>query len=276
MGCNSMKKKYETSTMEKIRVEFEKNYYNTTIPEDRQILTLVLTVKLKTSHIFKRSEVSYSILYGNADNCFKIDPKNGRIRVNCKLDYERKKKYHLTVMGRVDNLYDRTKVVVNIENINEPPIYETSLNQIIELNENDTLYDDDVSSMINNGKCIAKIIAYDPDIVDKNDDQHIVFDLDPSNQIFYKKGLLDDYSKNKKTKLFSVDRLSGCLTMAKPFYSFDEFYSVNNGQDNYYFIWSTTVKISDNDGLENSRYSFVKFHIVAQKLNSDLNIIIQV
>lgn len=85
------------------------------------------------SHIFLASVVTYSIVSGNTYDAFVIKNITGEIRVNNELDYENITDYMLVVRA-YDGIYeDFSKVVVNIENMNDnPPIFVANYSKTIE------------------------------------------------------------------------------------------------------------------------------------------------
>lgn len=113
------------------------------------------------------SLITYSIIAGNTDDAFFIENTTGRIKVNKVLDYEKIEKYTLTVRA-FDGIYEDTAMVaIFIANVNdEVPIFEEH-DKVIQIEE-ETVPSD----------CIITVKAYDPDIKNKDDDQHIIYTVE--------------------------------------------------------------------------------------------------
>lgn len=82
--------------------EFLQSDYETIVSEDVQPGTNVITVKAVDTDVRPQyNQFSYSIMSGNADKTFKIDPQTGEIETTMQLDREKTPFYSLTV-GAID------------------------------------------------------------------------------------------------------------------------------------------------------------------------------
>lgn len=82
--------------------EFEDELYEAEVSEGAEIGTRVLTVKaIDTDVRPQNNQFSYSIIAGNSDQSFKIDPQTGQIETSRKLDRETVPSYALTI-GAID------------------------------------------------------------------------------------------------------------------------------------------------------------------------------
>lgn len=130
------------------------------------------------------SLINYSIVDGNTDGDFMIEPPTGRIKVKNKLDFERTENYTLTVTANDGIFNDTAKVYIYILNENdEPPKF------------GQKVYDIVIDEEKVNSSCVAHITAIDPDIKNGKPNQGITFEVQ------------NNYSK------ISSD---GCITIIKP------------------------------------------------------------
>lgn len=147
------------------------NYYVDRLPEDTNTNHLVLEV-LATDRD-TASVIQYRIVEGNVGNSFKIDALTGKISVAELLDYEKIKEYNLKVRA-YDGIYEAfTRVQIKVENMNDnPPKFCEKFE--VSVNEGETYN--------NNQTCILRLMAYDPDIQDRNSPQNIVFSIVKAEQ----------------------------------------------------------------------------------------------
>lgn len=161
-------------------------YTANSIPEDANENQLVTEVKAEDKDT--ESPVTYSIINGNTDDSFMIEATTGKIKVKKSLDYETITDYNLTVRA-FDGLFNDTAMVrIFIENVNDnPPVFN-------DFDKNPTIAEETLLK-----GCIANVSAYDPDIKDRNADQHIVYSI----------------LKQEQMPLLGIDK-HGCLTLKKP------------------------------------------------------------
>ena len=105
---------------------FSEPNYEASIPENAQIDDTVVVVSATDSDAVKNI-VIYNITSGNSNETFIINPENGSIFLHKPLDFEREKRYNLTVKGIDDGipaLESLTNVIVTVEDVNDsPPVF---------------------------------------------------------------------------------------------------------------------------------------------------------
>ncbi|XP_061519659.1 DE-cadherin [Anopheles gambiae] len=131
------------------------------VPEDANINTVVIEVTALDQDT--ASLITYSIIEGNVGDAFKIDENTGRISVNSRLDYETIREYMLIVQADDGIFQDNATVSIKIENVNDNPP------RFIDL-RNVTIQEETIPP-----GCIMTIQAYDPDIENRDEPQHIRF-----------------------------------------------------------------------------------------------------
>uniref|UniRef100_A0A182K2E1 Cadherin domain-containing protein n=1 Tax=Anopheles christyi TaxID=43041 RepID=A0A182K2E1_9DIPT len=131
------------------------------VPEDENINTPVIEVT--ASDPDATSLLNYKIVTGNEGNAFKIDKNTGRISINNRLDYETIREYSLIVHAD-DGIYqDYATVRIKLKNVNDNPPRFTG-------HRNVTIKEETIPS-----GCILTVQAYDPDIDNREEPQHIEF-----------------------------------------------------------------------------------------------------
>ncbi|XP_053674739.1 DE-cadherin [Anopheles nili] len=142
--------------------KFDKEHFVAeNVPEDANINTVVIEVKANDQDT--ASFITYSIISGNVGDAFKIDENTGRIFVNSRLDYETIREYMLIVQADDGIFQDNATVSIKIENVNDNPP------RFIDL-RNVTIQEETIPP-----GCIMNIEAYDPDIENRDEPQHIRF-----------------------------------------------------------------------------------------------------
>ncbi|XP_052897559.1 DE-cadherin-like [Anopheles moucheti] len=131
------------------------------VPEDENINTVVIEVTAIDQDT--ASLITYSIIEGNVGDAFKIDENTGRISVNSHLDYETIRSYQLIVQADDGIFQDNATVSIKIENVNDNPP------RFIDL-RNVTIQEETFPP-----GCIMTIQAFDPDIENRDEPQHIRF-----------------------------------------------------------------------------------------------------
>lgn len=178
------------------------------------------------------SPVTYSIIFGNTDDSFYIEGTTGKIRVNKPLDYEKITEYNLTVRA-FDGLYnDTAQVKIFIENVNDnPPVFE-------DFNKNPTIEEETLVE-----GCITTVVAYDPDIKDRNADQHIAYFI----------------VKEDQQPLIGIDK-TGCMTLKKP---------LDRDSPLGYSMWTVIVMARDEDGSPTALRELVMVNITLIDINDN-------
>lgn len=178
------------------------------VPEDSNLNSLVIEVQAVDADT--ASNIEYSIESGNTGDSFKID-KTGRITINKNLDYEQITEYSLKIKA-FDGIYsDFATVKITIANVNDcPPEFA----------------DEEYRSKIDEEKihedCIVIMQAYDPDIKDRNLEQHIKYEV----------------SKKEQRELLTIDDM-GCLRNIKP---------LDRDKPNGHKEWQIIITAIDEDG----------------------------
>ncbi|XP_050347268.1 protein dachsous isoform X2 [Nymphalis io] len=97
---------------------FDKPRYNFRVREDVRSGTIVGNLKATTGG---KQLVRYSIVSGDVDNRFTIEPHTGAIRTSGQLDRETTSSYLLNVKAAVGNpaSYDQTQVQITLEDVND-------------------------------------------------------------------------------------------------------------------------------------------------------------
>lgn len=178
------------------------------VPEDSNLNSLVIEVQAVDQDT--ASNIEYSIESGNTNESFKID-KTGRITINKNLDYEQITEYSLKIKA-FDGIYsDFATVKITIANVNDcPPEF----------------LDEEYRSKIDEEKihedCIVIMQAFDPDIKDRNLEQHIKYEV----------------SKPEQRELLTIDD-TGCLRNIKP---------LDRDKPNGHKEWQIIITAIDEDG----------------------------
>ena len=100
---------------------FSEPNYEAKIPENTLVRDTVIVVSATDSDAVQNIVV-YSIISGNSEDTFIINPKNGNISLHKPLDYETKKQYKLSVKATDDGipvLESLTIVTVTVEDVND-------------------------------------------------------------------------------------------------------------------------------------------------------------
>uniref|UniRef100_T1PGQ5 Cadherin n=1 Tax=Musca domestica TaxID=7370 RepID=T1PGQ5_MUSDO len=185
-----------------------REYVADKLPEDANINFIVIEVTAEDED--NASQIKYTIESGNVGNAFKIEELTGKITVNSRLDYENITEYMLQIRA-FDGIYDDyTTVIVKLEDVNDnPPMFKE--NYSITIREEQTF-----------DHCILNIEAYDPDIKDRNADQHIKYFV----------------VKDEHKKMLSIDD-NGCLKLIQP---------LDRDLPNGHKSWQVLIAAVDEDG----------------------------
>ncbi|XP_076295603.1 DE-cadherin isoform X2 [Lasioglossum baleicum] len=205
-------------------------YTATSILENANQNEVVTEVKAIDSDT--ASPVTYSIIFGNTNDSFLIEETTGKIRVKNFLDYEKITEYNLTVRA-FDGLFnDTAQVKIFIENVNDnrPVFGDFDKNPTI---DEEILYPG----------CITEVVAYDPDIKDRNADQNITYSI----------------VKEDQQPLIEIDK-AGCLKLKKP---------LDRDPPNGYSMWTVLVMAVDENGSPNALQSPVMVNITLIDINDN-------
>ncbi|EDV36495.1 uncharacterized protein Dana_GF12987 [Drosophila ananassae] len=187
-------------------------------------------IEVKAEDKDNAAQILYSIESGNIDDAFKIGLKTGKITVNKRLDYETITEYELKVRA-FDGIYDDyTTVVIKIADVNDnPPVFKQAYSVTI---MEETMYDD----------CILTVEAYDPDIKDRNADQHIVYSIVKNDE-----------------KRFSIDN-NGCLRLVK---------TLDRDPPNGHKNWQVLIQANDEDGVGTTLKKVQEVTITLKDINDN-------
>ncbi|KAH9487879.1 long-chain fatty acid transporter fat1 [Bulinus truncatus] len=102
--------------------EFERSSYYATIPESAKVGSVVERVKATSLDVGINADITYSILAGNEQGKFTIDPYKGILTVAEPLDHELSKEYFITVQATdcgTPPLTSTAIIIINITDIND-------------------------------------------------------------------------------------------------------------------------------------------------------------
>jgi protocadherin Fat 4 len=103
--------------------KFNPKYYSTRVLENSSIGMDVIETNAFDADEGKNGQIRYAIISGNSEGDFAVGEYSGIIRVNKKLDYERKNSYDLTVQaedqGAENSRYDTTSVSIAVSDVND-------------------------------------------------------------------------------------------------------------------------------------------------------------
>ena len=107
---------------------FESKNYTGSVEENKPNGTVVGIVTANDGDDGVNAKITYSIKSGNIDGNFRINPDDGRVIVNGKINYEVRTKYELVVEARDGKHQDTARMVITVENVNDNnPEFETKL-----------------------------------------------------------------------------------------------------------------------------------------------------
>ena len=120
--------------------QFRKSEYQAIVSENVAVGTTVITVSAVDKDVRPRnSQFSYSIMQGNDDSAFEIDPHSGSIRTVKSLDRESVETYLLTVAATDNGSPPQTgnaNVVIRLSDVNDNPPVLDDFNQLVTIREN--------------------------------------------------------------------------------------------------------------------------------------------
>ncbi|EAT33862.1 AAEL013873-PA [Aedes aegypti] len=209
--------------------KFTKDYYIAEkIPEDANTNTVVIQVL--ALDIDTASQITYSIVSGNIGNAFKIDETTGAISVNNELDYENITEYTLQVRAFDGTYDDNATVSIKVENVND---------NLPKFAQNEYSLEIDEEKIMDG--CIVTIEAWDPDIRDRSDPQHIKFAI----------------VKVEQRPLLEIDD-EGCLRQKAP---------LDRDPPNGHKSWQVIISATDEDG--SGRQSTTTVNIILNDTNDN-------
>jgi hypothetical protein len=131
---------------------FESKNYTGSVEENKPNGTVVGIVTANDGDDGVNAKITYSIKSGNIDGNFRINPDDGRVIVNGKIDYEVRTKYELVVEARDGKHQDTARMVITVENVNDNnPEFDTKL------------YSVSIEENSRKGSLVTTLRATDPD-----------------------------------------------------------------------------------------------------------------
>ena len=154
------------------------------------------------------AEISYTIIGGNEQRKFSIEPETGLVSVNGKLDYERAKDYFLTIQaldGGTPPLSNHATVNISIMDVNDnKPIF-TQLSYSASVTENSPV-----------GSSIVTLTATDLDQVRPEGDNRFQLFLTPIYHLQGQNGeILYEIVHGDQQNQFTIDQSSGTISVGK-------------------------------------------------------------
>ncbi|XP_024136245.1 cadherin-7a [Oryzias melastigma] len=178
---------------------FTRDSYQYTVLESLPLQSVVARIKAADADIGSNAEIDYRIMDGDGPGMFNIttdeDTQEGVIILQKPLDFETRSSFALRIEATNRNIdsnflslgpfSDTTSVKVTVEDVNEPPIFSTTLSQMV------------VSEDARTGTSIGRVSAHDPD----TSNSAIRYSIDRNTDL---------------ERFFNVDALSGVISTAKP------------------------------------------------------------
>ena len=113
---------------------FDSRLYEVTVSEASRVRQVVYSFNAVDNDVGNNANLTYSIIGGNVDNAFTVDPSANTLIVATSLDYEQRQSYTLSILVADDSrpqLTDTTNVHVIVTDYNEfPPTFQQSQYQI--------------------------------------------------------------------------------------------------------------------------------------------------
>lgn len=216
-------------------------------------------IKINTTietNIKSAINLTYHIHSGNDAGIFTIDNKTGIIKISKSPDFEDKQNHFITIVGDNDDddgHHVNTTLYVKVDDAEEAPVFDDVSPLILNTKDVENLNEIDMEMIRNGTYCFRKIIAHDPDIIDKYDDQHIVYEVNGTK--------IDDIIGTKNTnKCFDNANYNdnyfwnlhdGCLTLKNPFFKKCAYYVLEflafSQVDDYYISSDVIINAIDNN-----------------------------
>ncbi|XP_051506561.1 protocadherin Fat 2-like [Myxocyprinus asiaticus] len=164
---------------------FLNSEYFVQIPESSKIGSQVISVSALAKDGTENEPVRYTIISGNEDGRFQINPMTGMLSVNATLDFELIREYYLSVEGMRGKtlLSDIATVIINITDVNDnPPVF------------NHSSYSTVIAEDISPGDMVLQVTAVD-------------FDGPPNNLIIH------SIVSGDRKQQFNIDPRTGHITV---------------------------------------------------------------
>lgn len=172
--------------------EFEQSVYSVEISEIVPVNTPVVFVKARDRDVGANAEVVYSIVDGNKNNMFSIDPKSGLIRTSGQLDADIDMRVSLIVHAQDQansgsRKTGQTRVVILMTDYNDnAPVFNMALNYV------------SVKENLPRGSRVTTVLANDEDTADNGKLSYSIvnydtvpFEIDPFSGEITTKEVLD-------------------------------------------------------------------------------------
>uniref|UniRef100_A0A671Q6N2 Protocadherin Fat 2-like n=1 Tax=Sinocyclocheilus anshuiensis TaxID=1608454 RepID=A0A671Q6N2_9TELE len=171
---------------------FLSSEYSLQIPESMQIGSEVISVSALTKDDTESEPVRYTIISGNEDGRFQINPMTGLLSLNSVLDFELCREYYLSVEGARGKplLSDIATVIINITDVNDnPPVF------------NRSSYSSVIAEDISPGDMVLQVLRFPVTV------RAIDLDGPPNNFIIY------SIVSGDPQQQFSIDPHTGHITV---------------------------------------------------------------
>ena len=173
------------------------------------------------------AEISYTIIGGNEQRKFSIEPETGLVSVTGKLDYERAKDYFLTIQaldGGTPPLSNHATVNISIMDVNDnKPIF-TQLSYSASVTENSPV-----------GSSIVTLTATDLDQVRPEGDNWFQLFLTPIYHLQGQNGeILYEIVHGDQQNQFTIDQSSGTISVGK---TLDREMIASYGESTLLWLW---------------------------------------
>ena len=173
------------------------------------------------------AEISYTIIGGNEQRKFSIEPETGLVSVTGKLDYERAKDYFLTIQaldGGTPPLSNHATVNISIMDVNDnKPIF-TQLSYSASVTENSPV-----------GSSIVTLTATDLDQVRLEGDNWFQLFLTPIYHLQGQNGeILYEIVHGDQQNQFTIDQSSGTISVGK---TLDREMIASYGESTLLWLW---------------------------------------
>ncbi|KAM9713259.1 cadherin-7-like isoform 1-T2 [Menidia menidia] len=178
---------------------FTHKSYQYTVLESLPVRSVVARIKAADADVGSNAEMDYRIMDGDGPGTFNIttdeETQDGVIILQKPLDFETKSGFALRIEATNRNIdsnflslgpfSDTTSVKVTVQDVNEPPLFSSTLNKMV------------VSEDAKVGTSIGRVSAHDPD----TSSSAIRYSIDRNTDL---------------ERFFNVDALSGIISTAKP------------------------------------------------------------
>ncbi|XP_071369845.1 cadherin-7a [Centroberyx affinis] len=178
---------------------FSRKNYQFTVPESVPVAAVVAKIKALDLDMGSNAEMDYRILDGDGLGTFRIatdrDTQEGLVTLQKGLDFETKSSYTLRVEATnryIDTRFlsvgpfsDTATVRLSVENVDEPPVFSSSVSKMV------------ISEEARVGTTIGSVSAHDPDATNSP----IRYSIDRNTDL---------------ERFFNIDSITGVISTAKP------------------------------------------------------------